>query len=375
MSAPPLPSPSTQSTASAAPKSRWRRRTLKPWLWLGLILSLILLGYAGWWWSAARTLEAWLESWQEAEAAVGNRVTIGRRQISGFPTLLRLEIRDIAWTRSDGVAWSGAVLTAEARPWAITAIRVTLRDGHQIRAPLAGGSWLIAKLQDGDGVLNLALGEDLYSGQLTLRDVQIHPALHDAPPPPADSMLRIESLEFTLSHPLTPPTDFTTVGLAGALRAARLHLPASAPDLFNTSVVDSLGLSARIMGALPPPTTAGLENWSRAGGVLELDSASLTWGALSATVNATFSLDSQLQPQLAGTLDVRGSDTVLEALLRQNIIRRKDAVMAKTALSLLAQPRGEDPEPVLSLPVTVQNRTLSLGPFKLLTVPWVSWPS
>jgi hypothetical protein len=63
----------------------------------------------------------------------------------------------------------------------------------------------------------------------------------------------------------------------------------------------------------------------------------------------------------------------VDALTRSGTVRAQDAGMIKLVFGLLMKP-GANGEKTLSVPVTVQNRTLSIGPVKLFEVPAVVWP-
>jgi len=89
---------------------------------------------------------------------------------------------------------------------------------------------------------------------------------------------------------------------------------------------------------------------------------------------AHLGFDGALQP--VGTADLRviGYAKALEALAKQRLIT-KDAAMAATAvLTLLSRPPTNGGAPEVEVPLTLHDRTLSMGQTPLLRVPELVWP-
>ena len=109
-----------------------------------------------------------------------------------------------------------------------------------------------------------------------------------------------------------------------------------------------------------------------AGGKLEVGRLALSWAALGLSAGATMALDEQMQPMGAATARVVGYDATLHALAASGVLGPRVAQAIGGVLGLLARPAQEGGAPQVEVPVTLENRTLSLGPFPLVRLrEWV----
>ena len=106
---------------------------------------------------------------------------------------------------------------------------------------------------------------------------------------------------------------------------------------------------------------------------MELAGFALRWDSLDVSGNGTLALDRELQPTGAMTLSVRGFETVIDTLVARGVIRPGPAATARTILGLMAKTPEEGGAPVLTAPLTVQNRKLFVGPVRLAELPAIVW--
>lgn len=337
---------------------------MRPRKLLGILAALLLLlvgGYAVWWWQVARAVERGVAAWEEARRANGAVVEDKGLSVTGFPFTVRatLEAPHLA-TR--GAEWTGARLVAEAPPWNHTRIALTLPGEQRLTVVRAGlvPLTLLAK-GGGQGHVLLTLAGQPVELRLGFADVVAQP---DVTPVP------VASLEVTATQPPEPPASHTDTGLALTVTAHGVTLPEEAPGSLGRRI-DEAVLSARLLGRPPRPDPAGLSAWSRDGGSVELDRLGLDWGPLKLSMNGTLALDGNLQPEAALTAQVQGMNAVLDAV--QGQFKPKEVALARTVLTMLARPTGPDGAPVITAPVTVQNRSLFLGPLKVASLPLVTW--
>jgi len=200
--------------------------------------------------------------------------------------------------------------------------------------------------------------------------VELWLGLTDLTAQPDVAPLPIAALDLTARQPAEPPAGHTATGLSVAVAASGADLPEDIPGSLGRKVERAL-VSARVLGRPPRPEPASLSAWSREGGTVQLDNLLLDWGPLKLAMNGTLALDRELQPQAALTAEVRGAQAVLDAV--QGQLRPKEVALARTMLSMLARPAEPGGEPVITAPVTVQNRALFLGPLKVAALPAVVW--
>lgn len=120
--------------------------------------------------------------------------------------------------------------------------------------------------------------------------------------------------------------------------------------------------------------TARAASWRDGGGRLELRRLALTWGPLGLSASATAALDEQMQPMGAATARVVGYKATLDALAASGVLGPRVAQAIGGVLGLLAQPAPVSGAPQVEVPVTLQHRTLSLGPFPLVRLREWMWP-
>lgn len=336
-------------------------RSSKLRLILALSVVLLAVGYALWWWQAARAVEQGVLAWIGEQRANGALAEHGGLSVGGFPFTLRavLEQPHLA-TR--GAEWRGARLIAEAAPWNPTQVALTLPGEQRLTLAQPDQPPLdLTARGGGTGRVVWRLSGGVEHARLSFADLTAQAAGLPLP---------IAALEVEAIQPGQPPAAHTDTGLTVTLTATGLTLPETAPASLGREVARA-ELSARVMGRPPRVEPAGLSAWSRDGGTVELDRLALDWGPLALAMNGTLALDGELQPQAALTAEIRGGNAVLDAM--KPTLRPNEAALARTVLTMLSRPTGPSGEPVITAPVTVQNRALFLGPLKIASVPRVAW--
>ncbi|GAV35635.1 hypothetical protein ROTAS13_03312 [Roseomonas sp. TAS13] len=108
--------------------------------------------------------------------------------------------------------------------------------------------------------------------------------------------------------------------------------------------------------------------------MLELRDVTLRWGPAAASAAATLALDEALQPMGAGTVRLVGAQEALSMLGAGGVIDARTAETASRMAALLARPGGEGEPPQIELPLTLQDRRLSLARLPVLRLPELVWP-
>jgi hypothetical protein len=144
------------------------------------------------------------------------------------------------------------------------------------------------------------------------------------------------------------------------------------PGFGNT--LSGFSFAAQMKGALPPgPLVPALAHWRDDGGTIELQSVRLRWGSLLVDASGTLALDKTLQPEGAFSTVITGQDAAVDVAVRTGALKPSDAGAAKAVLGLLARPQGNNGDKAITLPMTIQNQQLYLGPAKLATIPPIPW--
>jgi hypothetical protein len=140
--------------------------------------------------------------------------------------------------------------------------------------------------------------------------------------------------------------------------------------------IATLTADVALSGPLPPgrapaPRAAA---WRDGGGTLELRGLALRWGPLGGAAAATLAFDEALQPMGAGTLRVSGAAEALDALAEAGVIGRRAALTARSMLPLISRTSPETGQPEVEVPVTLEDRTLSLARIPVLRLAPLEWP-
>lgn len=320
-------------------------------------ILLIALGcYTLWWYQLAHSVRAGMDRWIAARTAAGWQVSTGQVTQGGFPFDLTVTLAAPSVVDPSGTGWQGPPITLVVSPFSPGQAHLSGPGRHAL--VLAGGP-IGVMVKDGTADLRFDRS-GLVDGAAAFVGIA------------ADVPVSIDSLAVTVNRLSTDAADHAVAswGLSASLNG--LALPQD-PRLVLGHSISSARLELRLMGnlgagALPQAVAA----WRDDGGTVEIDALSLDWPPLGLTGKGTVALDRNMQPMLASSCTIRGLFDAVDSLSRAGTIRAKDAGMAKLVLGLLMKP-GADGTKELTVPVGVQDRTLSVGPVPLMKVPEVVW--
>ncbi|HET8727348.1 MAG TPA: DUF2125 domain-containing protein [Alphaproteobacteria bacterium] len=325
--------------------------------------AILAVAYAAYWFYAAGMVRDGLEAWIAETRQAGTEIQLSRLSVDGFPFAITATATDVRIARPDGLTWETALVEASARPWSWRRIGVRLPDGQRLL--LAEIPDLSAAAEGGSGELLLDAGGRLAGAEMTFETVAM--AL-----PGIAELATAETVAGAWAQKV--PEGGGTPVVTAELAIESLALPqAPLPDL--GAVVQNAELDLTVTGPLPPRLTGPqLAAWRNRGGTVAIDLMAVDWGPLSARGAGTAALDAELQPTASVTADVTGFLETVDALVAAGLLESRPASYAKAGLSLLAGAPDESGLRVLTLPAVLENRTLSLGPLALGSVPRIDWP-
>jgi hypothetical protein len=320
------------------------------------ILLVLAAGYALWWHHLAQTARSALDHWLAERAALGWRVSTGAVRVDGFPRRIVFSLPNPSVEDPTGNAWQGPPLTVVLPLFSPQRPHLEAPGAHIVtmkgRAPitLSAQSASADLLFDGHGPSEVSLALSAISAGL----------------------LNLDRLDLRWTRLADGPVAQDVASWKLQLAMDNLRLPEDPRLIFGT-LLPSLRLESHLQGSLPGGSLdQALTAWRDAGGTLEIDSLSVEWPPLALSGKGTLALDRDLQPMLASSCDVRGLFEAIDALVRGGIVRAKDAGMVKLVFGLLMKPDKSGAK-TLSVPVTIQDHALSVGPAKLLDLPMVTW--
>ncbi|WP_316978082.1 DUF2125 domain-containing protein [Shumkonia mesophila] len=346
-------------------------RRLRAVTWaLGAVVAAIVAGalYVGGWYYAAGLARDSLLNWAEAQRREGAVVAFERLDIGGFPFHLRLALDKPAYSAPTADApwgWEAGQVVAEMRPWNLRQFTLRAPGRHALMWTADGARRKAEGLVHG-----LSARVRLEGGQPVAGHVEVEGADFAGDGPLDRLTLGSGTLDLVLS-PVALATARTPVADI-RLAAHDLGVP-SVWGLPLGADVAVLELAAAVLGGVPPgPLVDALAGWRDDGGTVEVRRLGLDYGPLTLAADGTLALDADLQPIGAFTTRIEGFFETVDALRDKGIIRAQDAVTAKMVLGILSK-RNDAGRVSLTVPLTVQDRRLYVGPVPLAAIPSVRW--
>lgn len=330
------------------------------------IVALAIL-YSAYWLLLAVYYRAAAETWIDSRRNEGYAVVYDDLDVGGFPGAVRLSFEQPRMTappHGEPAQWTAARLDAAIDPFDWTRHTVEVVGDHMVvlgeppKRDVLRGYAAIFKL-------DLDVGNAVPGGVLTVRDWT----------------LRAEGGE-QVSIARLDATGRDVLGKEGAEAGATYTFAAAAagivlPERANSPLgreVQSVAFDSTVIGPLDLRRwPEGLLRWRDDGGVLEIERLAARYGPVSFTGDGTVSLDRGGQPEGALTLHVQGLLEAVDAFQSHGLIGPQEALGVKFLWSALARPPQGGGPPVVSVPMTVQDRVLAVGPLRLVRLPEIEW--
>jgi len=350
----------------------------------GLVLTLILVPLFAIgaeslvWLLAARQVQTSFHEWIAARRAEGWHVTTGAERLGGWPFAAQVQIGGFSISGGErllpgGLSWRSeglALRLSLTSPESLIVLPTGLQTLHLFGGPaiVASGRRISAAVRfailpfltraaPGTGVLitanqvrigPAAIQSDLVAAEAVA--IQVMPELPEAEEAPSGPTLRFEATGIVVAK-----EEVAALGSKIGVFSFFGTLIHPVPDGANW--------------------TSRLADWRNHGGTVAVRSLSLVWGPLAVGGSGRFTLDQNLQPAGEATARLVGYAATLDALAGAGSIGSGVATAVKALLTLLARPSSSGGPPEVDVPLSLENRTLSLGHIPLLKLPTLTWPS
>jgi hypothetical protein len=347
------PTPSSVRGKSSTPARR------RKFIGVSIALLLVVAGfYGGWWWFAASQFDDAIETWSEQRRAEGWKVGYQNVHLSGFPVDLRATIVAPEMSRQ-GWAWRVENLTLSAKPWSVNHARFAMTGLHK--------GTLVMEGRNRPFVLDAGgLSGGMIFSQGQVQSLNITGRGLDLEFDKGAEIFTLGNMEASARLMSAEITEFD-------LRLRDLKVP----DRMKAPLgprLRHLRLKGELAGRLSGRTMASVvSNWRQQGGRVGIRALDLGYGPLQMGGDGTISLDGNLQPTGSLATRSRGVMEMIDALVDAGLIKGMDSLGAKVVLAALSKTPEGGGERVLELSITLKDRILAAGPFKLLKVRPVRW--
>ncbi len=329
----------------------------------GLAIAAVAAHGAVWWWVTGEIEER--AAAMLAAPAPGWQASAGPPRRTGWPFAATVERPDLvaisAGAPGQSVRWQAArisVSIAFARPRTL----VLAVDGAQ-SLQLGIGSPIPLRAELMQAELPLEPGTPVRAATLAVA------GLAAELPAGRLAIARLDARAET--RPAAGPGE-PAAALAATLRG--IALPPALPSPLGPAI-ETLAWDIAVSGPVPPAAelASRAEAWRDGGGTVTLRRLDLAWGEVTLSGGATLALDAALQPMGTATARLGGHDAALRALVATGTLTPRTALAAGAVLTLMARPPAGGGTPVVEVPLSLQNRTLSLGRIPLLRLPELVW--
>ena len=333
--------------------SRWKLASA-----IALGLGILVAAYVGYWRYAAGLFDRSVAGWVAAREAEGYRVGLTLAPVEGFPLWLTTTIGDPSIVAPDAAwTWHGSSFHLRSRPWSPLAFAFDLPGAHRLETPDRRYD-----LATSGTTGRIAYGFDGRLEDFALEIVEARLTEDDAP------FLAAARLRLGARVPLPETGTVLPVTLAFEVEVADLDLPERLRPALGTRIA-AASAAGRLTGPIAPgPFPAALAAWRDGGGTIELDRFQASWGPLHLAGNATLALDERLQPIVAASCEMQGIGPTFDALMAAGAIDPEHGPLGKQLLLGMAGADGK-----LTLPLTLQDGFLYVGPIRLMPVPPIAW--
>lgn len=329
-------------------------------------MLVLAAAYTMYWYWIANAVEAEVLSWIQHQRTRGHVLTFDKLERGGWPLAVTLAFKGARYAPSQeapGWSWYGDGIT----------LRHPIREPEKLGITLSGSQEITFGTGESArtyaGSFQEAAGEMEAGGWLPNGSAEIKElALMNAA---GNRGLAVGDLSVQAKGDAAAPASPTEPGYIVTAEARQLRLPFE--GLPFGAVLPKAAVQAEIVGALAPgPWPQTLKAWAQAGGTLELTKINLGYGPVVADGTGTLALDSTGQPMGAFSFNIEGLQELLNKLQAEDVIDGA-AAQAVRVLLILKTKTGPDGKSSVRMPLSLQDRVLSIGPVAIGKLPAIHW--
>lgn len=333
-----------------------------------LIIAVLIigsLGYGALWASLAIGVRALSTEWVEAQRKAGWAIFMQEPRLNGFPRWPEVIIENLSVTaplKNGGWTWVASPLTVTPSALDLTRVQIKASGQHRLTSPVLPTAPWVLNTVNTEMVLDVDTAGRLQRGDILFQDAEFLD-------PKGLPIVGADRLALSLGLSEKNNADIT-MAFSGSGRDIRMAI--NAPPFART--IKAAQFEADLVGNIQPGRLQGaIEAWRTNGGALEVRRVFLDWPPLTIAGDGTLALDENLQPIAAFSTRITGFGETLTAMQQQGMLDRNQAASALMVLNLLSSNSSNSGRAEISLPLSVQDQRLSIGPFDMMTLPRLTW--
>ncbi len=362
-------------TRERAQRAWWRRGWIQV---VGLAaLAGLLAVYSAYWWIATSMVRQFIYDAASDQQNQGTEVALGGFQVAGYPFAIDAAAGPVTIRWPDGVRWDGDHARAWATPWNPTFVRFDL-ETQRLTVPTMVPTTPALIVANGEGSVHFDLQGRWQTGTIRLDDLRLTvPTLAETAPNPSLVTVGAFHVDGQMETPDAvdgaaandPPTSSVTIGI----QISDIGLPFGLHP-FGTTISVVAGTVSGVGGVPTGLDAARLAAWTAAGGRLEIVALTAEWGSLVIRGSGSWILDRDLQPAGSLMAEIEGADTLVNALAAAGLLPADQLPVVRGAVRAMTPQVSDGGPPVMKAPLYVRNAALWFGPFRVMSVPRITWP-
>ena len=346
------------------------------------IIGIMAVIYTIFWHSMAVYLENLIDDWRSYKTDQGVESSYSSIEVVGFPLNFNIRINnprlqapltaigDYKIKKIKKWIWEGDHLIVKLRPWNFNIIKFDLSGSNRF---LLKGKNVIYDFVGETKLINIdsETSQSAWPKKLTIR-------LEGMELSEQTSKLDISiKSAFFSTQILLNKNKRDSIKKKNPDRVLRVRLKdlysSKQPRWLADSYIKKLSMELNIFETLDPSLSMKhLKKWRDTGGIIDINLFEAVFGDLKTHASGTLALDQDLQPLLAMTAKFEGVVPLIDKLMELGHIRTNTAMLAKIIFGGFSERLGNERSSI-DLPLTIQNRKLSVGPISMFTVPFINW--
>lgn len=325
---------------------------------LALVLVLTSGLYGGYWVMLANSLESQFETWVDHQRSEGIKIEHQGLTRSGFPGTLKFilakpAVKTLLW------AWQGDDVVLTVKPWALNTFKIDLSGKHK-----------------GVAVINSRPEPYTFAADRLITTIKLKNGYAHDVKSKGDGLsvhYGAQNDTVTLSEHLIEINRGTDNLIDWSFRFRDIRIPPAlrAPLGNRIHHFDAKGqLDGPIVGN---GFHEALSFWRDQGGKVDVSSVDVDYSPLRISGNGTIALDTEMQPIGAFTIQAKGYMDSIDRLVEAGMIKGINSLATKLMLITLTKKSPNGGERYLELPLTLQERSLTAGPFEIAKFRPIHW--